>query len=135
MHFLTDALRMIRDIRSTSRAVDLWGALLNIPQLVGGLILLSTREGQLVLGTLIVTLVTAGQIHKRARFSRLIGICHLPWCALLPWLAYRIATVEHPMAMKAWLYYVVSVIFVSLVLDAADLYRYAKGDKTYTWSG
>jgi hypothetical protein len=135
MYLLIDALRMIRDIRRKGGAIDLWGALLNVPQLIGGLVFISTREGQLVLVTVIVTLIVAGQIHKQAPFSRLISICHLPWCALLPWLVYRLATFEHSLGLKAWLYYVFTTILISLILDVADLYRYARGDGRYTWAG
>lgn len=134
MYFVADALKMIREIRSKGGVIELWGALLNVPQFIGGLIFIGTIEGRLILATLIVTLVVAGQIHKRSPFSRLIGICHLPWCALLPWLVHRLTIVEYTMAIKSWLYYVVAVIFVSLILDAADLFRYVRGDRTYSWS-
>jgi hypothetical protein len=129
-----DALRMIQDVRRTSRAVDIWGAALNIPQLVGGLVFITSLEGQLVLAILVFTLVVAGQIHKRAPFSRLIGLCHLPWVALLPWLVHRLQTVDHSIQLSAWGCYVAATIAASLVFDAIDVYRYAKGQKTFGWA-
>jgi hypothetical protein len=60
MSLLLDPIRMIRDIRSQGLAIDLWGGLLNIPQLIGGLIFISTIEGQAILVTLILTLTVAG---------------------------------------------------------------------------
>jgi hypothetical protein len=131
---ILDALRMIRDIRRTGRAVGIWGAALNVPQLVGGLLFIATREGQLILATLVFTLVVAGQIHRRARFSRLIGLCHVPWLALLPWLAYRLQTVDHSVQLRVWGYYVAATIAISLIFDAMDIYRYAKGQKTFAWA-
>jgi len=129
-----DAFRMIQDIGRESRAVYFWGAALNVTQLVGGLVFITSLEGQLVLVTLVVTLIVAGQIHKRARFSRLIGLCHLPWLALLPWLVYRLLTVDSSIALRAWGYYVAATIAISLMFDAIDIYRYTKGQKTFGWA-
>lgn len=134
MFLVRDALLMIRDIGKTSRAVNIWGASLNIPQLLGGLMFIATLEGQLVLTTLIFTLVVAGQIHRKTPFSRLIGLCHLPWLALLPWLLYRLQAAEHPLPLQVWGYYVAATISISLVFDAFDVYRYAKGQKTFSWA-
>jgi hypothetical protein len=134
MYLLRDALLMIRDIGKTSRVVNLWGGLLNIPQLIGGLLFITTAVGQLVLATLILTLVVAGQIHRKSPFSRLIGLCHIPWLALLPWLVYRLQTVEHPVHLQIWGYYVAATISISLMFDAFDVYRYAKGQRTFSWA-
>jgi hypothetical protein len=125
---------MIQDIGRESRAVYVWGAALNVTQLIGGLVFMTSLEGQLVLVTLVFTLIVAGQIHKRARFSRLIGLCHLPWLALLPWLVYRLLTVDHSIPLRVWGYYVAATIAVSLVFDAIDIYRYTRGQKTFGWA-
>jgi hypothetical protein len=134
MSLLLDPIRMIRDIRSQGLAIDLWGGLLNIPQLIGGLIFISTIEGQAILVTLILTLTVAGQIHKQRPFSRLIGVCHVPWLALLPWLVYRLQDTEHSVPLRIWAYYVAATIFISLIFDCLDLYRYARGEKTFSWA-
>ncbi len=133
MFLVLDAIKMIRDIRAQGRAIGLWGALLNIPQLIGGVVFIASLEGQLILAAEVLALMIAGQIHKRMRFSRLIGICHLPWLALLPWLGYRLQAFEHSIVLKGWLYYVAITILMSLVFDAFDLYRYARGDKRFAW--
>ena len=134
MYLLRDALMMIRDIGRASRVVNIWGALLNVTQLIGGLVFITTLEGQLVLATLILTLVVAGQIHRKTPFSRLIGLCHIPWVALLPWLVYRLQTIEHPVAVQIWGYYVAATISISLIFDALDVYRYATGQRTFSWA-
>ena len=134
MHLIRDALLMIRDIGKTNRVVNIWGALLNIPQLIGGLLFITTPVGQLVLATVILTLVIAGQIHRKTPFSRLIGLCHIPWLALLPWLVYRLQTVEFPVHLQIWGYYVAATISISLMFDAFDVYRYAKGQRTFSWA-
>jgi len=134
MNLLRDPLRMIGDIGRTSRVVNAWGAALNVPQVVGGLAFIATLEGQLVLATVVATLIVAGQIHRRTPFSRLIGLCHIPWLALLPWLVVRLQAQEHPIALQVWGYYVAVTIAISLVFDAIDVYRYARGRKTFAWA-
>ena len=134
MNLFTDPFRMIRDIGRASRGVHLWGGLLNIPQVIGGLVFITTVEGQSVLALAIVTLLVAGRIHRRTPFSRLIGLCHLPWLVLLPWLVVRLATVSHPLPLRLWAGYVAATIAVSLVFDALDVYRYAKGEKVFSWA-
>ncbi|MEM7429797.1 MAG: hypothetical protein AAF441_27315 [Pseudomonadota bacterium] len=134
MFLVTDAIAMIRDIRAQGQAIGLWGGALNIPQLVGGLVFITHLEGQLVLAAEVLALAIAGQIHKRTPFSRLTGICHLPWLALLPWLVYRLQTIDHPAVLRSWIFYVAITIFLSLIFDARDLYRYARGDRTFAWA-
>jgi hypothetical protein len=134
MFLFLDAIRMIRDIQGKGRAIGLWGALLNIPQLIGGLVFILTVEGRAILVVEIVCLSIAGQIHKRKPFSRLIGICHVPWLALLPWLAYRLVAVGNSPVLAAWLWYVAATILVSLVFDVRDVWLYWRGGGRYNWS-
>ena len=125
---------MIADIGRTSRVIFFWGGALNIPQLIGGLIFLNHIEAQVILPVAIVTLLVAGQIHKKSSFSRLIGLCHLPWLAMLPWLIYRLASYEHDIWLELWLSYTAITIAISLIFDIADVYRYVKGQGTFAWS-
>lgn len=131
---IRDAFHVIRDIRRQGLAIDLWGAALNGPQAIGGLVYIGTLEGRAILGTLIVTLLVAGQIHKRQPFSRLTGLCHLPWLALLPWLVDRLLSTHALSAFTVWLGYVAIVIAISLVFDGLDVWRYARGDRRFAWS-
>ena len=134
MFLFLDPISMIRDIRRQGLGIWIWGGLLNIPQLIGGLFFIRTIEGQVILVTIILTLVVAGQIHKRTPFSRLIGMCHLPWLALLPWLVYRLNYFEHLLQLRIWVYYVAAAILISLFFDALDIYRYMRGEKSFSWA-
>ena len=134
MHLITDALAMIRAIRAQEGFIGKWGGLLNIPQIIGGLVFLLTPEGLAVLLTNLFTLAVAGQIHKRDPFSRLTGICHAPWLILLPWLLWRIVTAPHSTLMTLWLSYVSVTIAISLVFDGIAVYRFRKGNRTFAWA-
>jgi hypothetical protein len=134
MTFILDPFRMITDIGHTSPVIFVWGGLLNIPQAVGGLVFIQHLEAQMILALAIVTLLMAGRIHRNSPFSRLIGLCHLPWLFLVPWMSYRMVTIEHPFGLDIWLYYTIATIVVSLVFDAMDIYRYSKGQQIFAWS-
>jgi hypothetical protein len=134
MVLILDGLRMIGDIRGLGGWIGVWGGALNIPQVLGGLLFIGTPEGAAILVTVVLTLVIAGQIHKRQRFSRLTGLCHVPWLALLPWLIWRIATVDHGPVMTLWLAYVGLAILISLIFDIFDVARYLRGDRTFAWA-
>lgn len=134
MFLVLDAIRMIQDIRQQGAAIGAWGAALNIPQLIGGVLFIWTIEGLLILVAEVIALAIAGQIHKRDRFSRLIGICHIPWLALLPWLIYRLINFDHWWLLKVWITYVVVTILISLIFDLRDVYKYWRGDRTFTWA-
>ncbi len=129
-----DAYSMIQAIRQQEGFIGAWGGLLNIPQMVGGLIFILTVEGRVILALSLLTLMIAGQIHKRTPFSRLTGICHLPWLVMAPWLAHRILDHDHGLILKGWLIYVTATVVISLIFDAMDIWRYLRGDRTFAWA-
>jgi len=134
MFLILDPMSMIKAVGRQDGFIGTWGGLLNIPQATGGLILIFTVEDQVIPFTVILTLMIAGQIHKRAPFSRLTGICHLPWLAMLPWLTWRLISVEHSTILAAWLVYVAGTIMVSLTFDIFDIFRFIRGDEKFSWA-
>ena len=93
---------MRSDLAVARPDVDVWGAVLNVPLLLGGLLFATHIEGQLILATEIVSLVVAGQIHKRRPLSRLIGTCHVLWVPLIPFLLYRAAAANLDFWLLSW---------------------------------
>ncbi|MEM7134569.1 MAG: hypothetical protein AAF702_50350 [Chloroflexota bacterium] len=134
MNLITDAINMIRDIRGIGGMISMWGGLLNMSQLLGGLVFITKVEGLAVLITVLIMLMIAGQIHKRTPFSRLTGLCQLPWLILMPWLVYRLITFEHAVYFQAWGWLVATLMAISLAFVALDVYRYSRGHKQYSWS-
>jgi hypothetical protein len=133
MLIISDITKMIGDIGAANEKVNIWGGALNLPQIIGGLIFIYTIEGQLIFALEIIALIIASQIHKRFRFSRLMGLCHIPWLVLAPWLLYRTQTIEYQIFFLVWLYYVIITMFISIIFDVLDVYQYTKGNKTFTW--
>ncbi len=105
-----------------------------MPQILGGLIFAATVEGQIVFVVVILTLLIAGQIHKREPYSRLTGICHLPWVAMLPWLIWRMINFDQSAIAVGWMIFVAVTISISLVFDALDIFRYFRGEKKFDWA-
>ena len=134
MEILTAPIRMIRDIRALGGGIRIWGAALNLPQIIGGVIFIATIEGLAILVTALATLLVAGNIHRKAPFSRLISICHLPWLGLAPWLIGQMLGKEFSTAMLIWLIYVTGTIIVSLVLDIREIILYFRGDRVFAWA-
>lgn len=73
---IRDSFAMITDLRRNAPGIGHWGAALNIPHVVGGLIFIQQLEALLVLVTCVVSVMVAAQIHKRAPYSRLTSIVH-----------------------------------------------------------
>ena len=133
MFLVRDAFNMIRQITDQGLVIGLWGALLNIPQFIGGIAFIDSIEGKVVLVLSIGTLMVAGQMHRHKPFSRLIGLCHLPWLVMLPWLVFRLAGHDYSPLHGYWIHYVVGVVAISLIFDTADIVRYIRGDKSFSW--
>ena len=133
MFVISDIFKMISEISAANSRVNIWGAALNIPQLLGGLIFIRSNEGIIILVSVLVTLLVASQIHKRTRFSRLMALCHLPWLLVLPWLLYRLVINDYSLFFQIWMIYVAVTMLISLVLDVNDMLKYFKGAKNYDW--
>jgi hypothetical protein len=124
MWLISDILRMMRDLRRNAPAIYAWGGALNMPQLLGGLYFFERAEAKLVLAGVVISLMIAAQIHRRAPFSRLAGICHVIWLPLVPMLLASAMRPELGSVYRSWASYVALAMGISVVLDVYDLYRF-----------
>lgn len=128
MFLFTDAMRMIDDINKRSFWLGVWGAALNIPQVIGGILFLPHLEAVLILIACVGSVMIAAQMHKRAPFTRLTSWVHLPWLVLLPYLAVSLLNQGTGTYFGIWLAYVAITIAISLVLDLRNLWLYYQGN-------
>ena len=119
-----DAMSMIADLHRVSPWIDRWGAALNVPQFVGGLIFWRQEFGLMVAGACLITLIIAGQIHRAQPFSRLTSLSHVIWLPLLPALIGLLSFGMPQTPYEYWLFYVVVTMTICLLLDAANLILY-----------
>lgn len=128
---------MIRGIRSESNlAMNIWGPSLLFPQAAGGILFINTKEGVIVLVSLVVMLMTAGYIHRHKPLSRLIGVCQAWWLLIIPWLVQQAMGQEAFSLFSGWLWYVSVTIVISLIMDVYGFHLYlTSDDKTYRTNG
>ena len=130
---VADFLAMRQALLAKSRLISAWGFLLNVPPLIGGLIFIRTTEGQLVVAAILISLVIAGQIHRRMPLSRLIGLCHIVFLPVIPVLA-GLVLGGPPVGLifSGWVTYTLITMSICVILDVFDLYRYfVTGNRTY----
>ena len=128
---VADFFALRREVAAQSRVMNAWGFLLNVPTLIGGLIFFRMLEGSAVAAAVVVSLLIAGQIHKHQPMSRLIGLCHVVFVPAIVLLATGL-TQEGSTALQIWSVYSLTLMTVSVVIDAFDLYRYfVLGSRTY----
>ena len=85
-----------------------------------------TSEAKVVLVTLALGGVLMELLTWRLGFTRLLGLGHILWFGLVPWLVTRIALHESG-PMVFWLAAVIVINSLSLVLDVRDVFRYVGG--------
>ena len=90
---------------------------------------LDVVEGQAVMLGLLVALVIMAVVHKRLGFVRLLGLGHVAWSVMLPWLFMRLALSESSPPLYAWLVTLVTVNSMCLIVDAVDVTRFLAGDQ------
>ncbi len=104
------------------------GALLAV-NLVGPLLYLHTTEARVVLLAFLLGATAQLLIFQRLGFVRLLGLGHVAWLPMLVWLLTRPTTIPTGDGFTLWLWAVILLDSVSLIIDAADVVRYARGER------
>lgn len=108
----------------------IWIALLVVANAVAPLFFLGTVEARAVLAAILVAAAIMMAIFRARGFVRLLGLGHLVvWPFLLVWLASRLPGIE-PGPFRSWVQAVILLDTLSLLIDLADVIRYAAGDRT-----
>ena len=101
--------------------------LLMFANFLSPLIFITTLEGQVVLGTGIVSAIIQMGIFQAKGFVRLLGIGHSPWIPMLVWLWTRL---DWDFSIFAyWILALIVLNSLSLIIDAVDVARYLMGEK------
>ena len=107
-----------------------WISLLLLVNLVVPLAVIGTVEGQAVLAAMVLGALTQTAIFRSKGFVRLLGIGHIYWVPLLPWLWTRLGGFPPNEPFTMWMTAVIVLTFVSLVIDVSDVWRYIGGERT-----
>lgn len=120
-------------LRSPLR-VKIWLAALLSANLAAPLFLLEHVEAQATLIALAVSMLLMTALTRATGFTRLLGLGHAPWAPLIAWLLARLDQIPGEGAFGVWVRILVLLNTASLVLDARDVWRFARGDRSETVS-
>lgn len=111
--------------------VKLWLVLLSGANMAG-VFFLPRIEAVVTLVVLGSSMLLMSWIMARWGFTRLLGLGHILWIALVPWLWLQIAVEPVPSSFTLWLRVVITVNTISLLIDVLDVIRYARGERSET---
>jgi hypothetical protein len=102
---------------------------------LGCLFFLTHVEGQVVLGVTLAAVVAQSLIYGRLGFTRVLGATHVLWVPMFTWMAWRLDAIAAYPALSNWLVVLLATNAVSLMIDVADAFRFAKGERSphYAW--
>jgi hypothetical protein len=112
---------------------NVWVALLGAVNIVGGVWFIQRPAGQAALVAIMLAFVIMVVIYKRFGFVRLLGLGHLiAWIPLVGFFVILLSREPENGPYTWWLVSVITVNTISLIIDAVDVIRYAKGDREPT---
>ena len=109
-----------------------WMVLLVLVNFIMPFFFLGTTEATMVLVGVMASMVIMMTMFAKYGFVRLLGLGHTPWLFTVPWLALQLSQTIESGSFYYWLLAVVVIDSISLVIDAVDVVRYWRGERTPT---
>ena len=129
---INDFLRFRKDIVEAKPAFKIWGPLLNLTLIFGGIYFYNYIEGILITITTLVSLIIVINIHKKLPLARILGVCHVVWLPLYPFLILKIFQEGLSNEFHYFLVWSILLMTISILFDCYDFYRYIfTNNKTY----
>ncbi len=126
---MTAAIDFFRCILRLPTPWILWVAMLMAANGMVPLFYITTPEAQITLAALMLGAMIQMTMYAKMGFVRLLGVGHVPWLFLVPWLWLRLEGVPADGMFRNWMLAVIVLNSLSLLVDIADVARYAMGDK------
>lgn len=123
-------IRFNRGILRSPIGVRLWILLLVCPNLILPVIYFQQSEAQIVLFTFFASFLLMVLITGTSGFTRLVGLGHLFWIPLVLFLVSRLDSIPAADAYGIWIRSVIALNTISLVLDAVDVVRFVRGERS-----
>ena len=115
--------------------VRLWLMLLITANMIIPLFFLGRLEAQVVLATLLASMMFMTALTAISGFTRLLGLGHVVWVPLLWFLWTRLDEIPSDTFFGLWLRILITLNVLSLVIDGADVIRYIAGEREETVTG
>lgn len=127
---ISAATGLMRKILGMEFPWNIWVGILGGVNVIGGLWFWSSAEGKATIAAMVAAFVVMVGIYSRFGFVRLLGLGHiLSWVPLLVFLGVSLRGPEPEGAFRTWIWCVVILNGISLVIDVADVVRYARGER------
>ncbi len=99
------------------------------------LFFLDRLESQVVVGTIVASMILMTALTGLSGFGRLLGLGHILWIPLLYLLWTRLGQIPADDFFGIWIRVLMALNATSLVIDATDVIRYLAGDREETVKG
>jgi hypothetical protein len=107
-----------------------WLGVLMFTNMLIPLFLIHTLEAKVVLAAVICSIIIMTAIFNAKGFVRLLGIGHIAWVPMIPWLFTRLENASFDSLFGYWLVAVIILDSLSLIIDAIDVLRYIRGERS-----
>ena len=122
-------IKFNKGVLRMSWPVKIWLLVLVASNAVVPLFFLQRVEAQAVFAAMMIGGTLMSLLTARFGFTRILGLGHILWIPLLGWLAFRLGRIPADDAFGMWVRGVMLLNTVSLVIDTADVVRFAAGDR------
>ena len=122
-------IRFSKALMSMPMPWPLWLGLLVVANFLCPIYFFAALEAKVVAATFLAGAAIMMAIFAAKGFVRLLGLGHILWVPMVPWLWTRLDQIEPGGSMAYWIGAVVALNGISLIIDAADVVRYVKGDR------
>jgi len=106
-----------------------WMGLLIGVNIVVPLYFIQTLEAKVVLAAMICGIMIMTAVFGAKGFVRLLGIGHIAWIPMIPWLIMRLENTTFDSFFGYWLAATIVLNFLSLIIDGIDVMRYIRGER------
>ncbi len=106
-----------------------WLGLLLAVNVAGPIYFFEALEAKVVLAAFLASATFMTAIFATKGFVRLLGIGHIFWAPMVPWLWTRLDQVGPGDTLGYWIIAVMIMNSISLIIDAVDVLRYLKGER------
>ena len=106
-----------------------WLGLLVAVNVAGPIYFFEALEAKVVLATFLASAALMTAIFATKGYVRLLGIGHIFWVPMVPWLWTRLDQVGSSDPLGYWIIAAMIMDSISLIIDAIDVVRYVTGDR------
>ncbi len=106
-----------------------WLGFLVAVNVAGPIYFFEALEAKVVLGAFLAGAALMTAIFASKGFVRLLGIGHIAWVPMVPWLWARLDQVGPGDLLGYWMIAVMALNSLALIIDAIDVLRYVRGER------